>query len=146
MENQEKTITFNLKNFYSAMLLLAFVMGGLIGFAIGNSQVDAGTNDSDDTQYIRYNITTEGYPRLGPADAPITIVAFSDFQCPFCKRFHDTTYQALLAEYPNQIRFVYRNFPLTSIHPEAKPSAVASLCANEQNAYWEYTKNYSVVN
>lgn len=74
----------------------------------------------------------------GPADALVTIVEFSDFQCPFCRRFHDETYQDLLDAYPGQIRFVYRNLPLTSIHPDAMPAAVASLCANDQQAYWDY--------
>jgi protein-disulfide isomerase len=93
---------------------------------------------TQEPQYVRYDISTEGYPSIGPDDAPITVVEFSDFQCPFCKRFHDETYQALLDAYPGQIRFVYRNLPLTSIHPDAFPAAVASLCAEEQNAYWEY--------
>jgi protein-disulfide isomerase len=66
------------------------------------------------------------------------IVEFSDFQCPFCKRFYDETYQQLLAAYPGKIRFVYRHLPLTSIHPEAFPAAEASMCANAQNAFSEY--------
>jgi protein-disulfide isomerase len=66
------------------------------------------------------------------------IVEFSDFQCPFCKRFTDDSYQQLLAAYPGKIRFVFRHLPLTSIHPEAFPAAEASMCANEQNSFWEY--------
>ena len=88
--------------------------------------------------YTRYDIPTEGFPSRGPEDAEITIVEFSDFECPFCRRFHDQTYQALLEAYPGKIRFVYRNLPLTSIHPNAMPAAIASLCANDQNAYWEF--------
>ncbi len=89
-------------------------------------------------QFIRYDVPADGFPGIGPEDAPIVIVEFSDFQCPFCKRFYDETYQQLLAAYPDKIRFVYRHLPLTSIHPEAFPSAEASMCANEQNAFWEY--------
>lgn len=89
-------------------------------------------------QYRRYEIPTDGYPSLGPDDAEIVIVEFSDYQCPFCRKFHDETYQSLLDAYPGQIRFVYRNLPLTSIHPNAMPAAVASLCANDQDAYWDY--------
>ena len=89
-------------------------------------------------QYTRYDIPAEGYPSLGPEEAEIVIVEFSDFQCPYCRRFHQETFQSLLEAYPGQIRFVYRNLPLTQIHPEAFSSAVASLCANDQNAYWQF--------
>ncbi len=89
-------------------------------------------------QYVRYDIPTEGYPSNGPDDAPITIVEFSDFQCPFCSRFFNETYQPLLDAYPGQIRFIYRHLPLTSIHPNAFPAAEASMCANEQDSFWQY--------
>ncbi|MFO3796321.1 MAG: DsbA family protein, partial [Anaerolineales bacterium] len=81
---------------------------------------------------------TEGFPSLGPKDAPIVIVEFSDFQCPYCQRFHRQTFEALMAAYPGKIRFVYRNLPLTTIHPQAFPAAEASLCAHEQGAFWPY--------
>jgi protein-disulfide isomerase len=97
----------------------------------------AGETPQND-QYVRYEIPTEGFPTNGPEDAPITIVEFSDFQCPFCGRFYNETYQPLLDAYPGQIRFVYRHLPLTSIHPEAFPAAEASMCANEQGSFWQY--------
>lgn len=158
----EEFITFKRSHFYSVLVVLAFAVGLLLGFVIWGrgSNVVTVANDpaaaagdaaaaqpagpiaevpvTPEPQYTRYDIPTEGYPSLGPDDAPITIVEFSDFQCPFCRRFHEETYQALLDAYPGQIRFVYRNLPLTSIHPDAMPSAVASLCANDQNAYWDY--------
>lgn len=73
---------------------------------------------------------------LGNVDAPITIVEYSDFECPFCSRFLPTINQ-ILADYPNDVRVVYRHFPL-SFHPEAGPSAEAAECAAEQGAFWEY--------
>jgi protein-disulfide isomerase len=88
--------------------------------------------------YRRYDIPTDGFYTLGPADAPITIVEFSDYQCPFCERWHTQVYNQLLAAYPGKIRFVYRNLPLTQIHPQAMPAAEAAMCAGEQNAYWQY--------
>jgi protein-disulfide isomerase len=88
--------------------------------------------------FRRYDIPTDGFYSSGPKDAPITIVEFSDFQCPFCKRWHDQVYQPLLAAYPGKIRFVYRNLPLVGIHPQAMTAAEASLCAGEQNVYWQY--------
>lgn len=86
----------------------------------------------------RYDIPTDGEPSIGPADAKITIVEFSDYQCPFCKRWHDEVFGRLLQDYPEQVRIVYRDFPLTSIHPEAYPAAEAAHCAGEQGAYWPY--------
>jgi protein-disulfide isomerase len=73
---------------------------------------------------------------LGPADAPVTIVEFSDFQCPYCKSA-DLIVKQIMAQYPDKIRFVYRHFPLTTIHPYAMQAAQASECANEQGKFWE---------
>ncbi len=87
---------------------------------------------------MRKKIPTEGFYSLGPANAPITIIEFSDYQCPFCRRWHTQVYEPLLAAYPGKIRFVYRNFPLTSIHPDAQAAAEAAMCAGEQNVYWQY--------
>ena len=86
----------------------------------------------------RYDVPTEGDPSIGPDDAEITIVQFSDYQCPFCKRWHDEVFARLLQDYPDQVRIVFRDFPITSIHPEAYPAAEAAHCAGEQGAYWQY--------
>lgn len=81
---------------------------------------------------------SEGFPAKGKADAPITIVEFSDFQCPFCRQFYNTTYPQLLDNYINKgtVKIVYRNFPL-SFHAQAQTSANAAECANEQGKFWE---------
>ena len=73
----------------------------------------------------------------GNSEASVTIIEFSDFQCPFCARFHPTVKQ-ILNDYPDQVRWVYKHFPLDSIHPEARPSAEASECAAEQGKFWEF--------
>jgi protein-disulfide isomerase len=86
----------------------------------------------------RYDINIEGAPSYGPEDAAITLVEFSDYQCPYCKQWYDEVLARLLEEYPDQLRFVYRDFPLTSIHSEAISAAVAARCAGEQEKYWEY--------
>src|SRR5581483_6667005 len=62
----------------------------------------------------------------------------SDFQCPFCKRFHDTTLPVLLKKYEGKIRFAYRDFPISSIHPYAQGAAEAAECAYAQNKFWDY--------
>jgi protein-disulfide isomerase len=89
-------------------------------------------------EYTRYDIPTDGFYARGPADAPITIVEFSDYQCPFCRRWHDEVSKDLFEAYPGKIRLVYRNLPLTSIHPDAFPAAEAALCAGDQDAYWQF--------
>ncbi len=86
----------------------------------------------------RYDVAEDGNPSIGPADALITIIEFSDYQCPFCTKWHDEVFLRLREEYPDTVRFVYRDFPLTSIHPAATAAAEAANCANEQGRYWEY--------
>jgi protein-disulfide isomerase len=95
-------------------------------------------SDSEIKQVTRYPVPEDGDPSFGPADAPITIIEFSDFQCPYCQKWHAEVWQKLAAEYPSQIRLVYRDFPLYSIHPQAGPAANAAECANEQNKFWQY--------
>lgn len=85
------------------------------------------------------NITDQDHIR-GNKSAPVTIVEFSDMQCPFCKRFHPTVKQAL-QEYGDKVRWVYKHFPLDSIHPEARPAAEASECVWEQkgdDGFWQF--------
>lgn len=76
-------------------------------------------------------------PAEGPADAKVTLVEFSDFQCPACISAYPVVKQ-VLAAYPNQIRFVFKEFPLNQIHPYAQKAAEASLCANAQGKFWEF--------
>lgn len=75
-------------------------------------------------------------PARGAANAFITIVEFSDFQCPYCVRTVPEI-QQVLATYPDHVRVVYRQLPLRSIHPQAQAAAEASLCANDQGKFWE---------
>jgi len=75
---------------------------------------------------------------VGLQDAPVLIVEFSDFQCSFCARFATETLGQILDAYGDQVRLVYRDFPLTSIHSHAQKAAEASQCAYEQAKYWEY--------
>lgn len=77
---------------------------------------------------------------MGDSNAPVTIVEFSDYQCPFCKRFRDQTLDQLKAEYidTGKAKFIYRDFPLTSIHQYAQKAAEATECADDQGMFWEY--------
>ena len=79
-------------------------------------------------------------PVRGSSDAPITIIEFSDFQCPFCARFHAETLPLLLENYidTGKVKFIYRDYPIQGSHPNAVPAAVAAECADEQGKYWEF--------
>lgn len=79
---------------------------------------------------------TERGQVLGPANAAITVVEFSDFECPFCAQA-SATVKRLMNEHPNDIRLVYRHFPLQNTHPNARPAAEASECAAQQGKFWE---------
>jgi predicted DsbA family dithiol-disulfide isomerase len=86
---------------------------------------------------LRLKLETAGFPSLGPDNAPITIVEFSDFECPFCGGLFPTLKQ-VEKEYADKLRVVYRQFPLNSIHPHAEKAAEAALCANDQQHFWEF--------
>ena len=73
----------------------------------------------------------------GDPKAPVTIVEFSDFQCPFCMKT-ESVLSAILAKYNGRIKLAYRDFPLREIHPRAESAAEASRCAGEQGKFWEY--------
>ncbi len=73
----------------------------------------------------------------GNVNAKVTMIEYSDFQCPFCSKVAPTLKQ-VLDQYKDQVRLVYRHFPLTSIHPYAQKAAEASECASEQGKFWEY--------
>ncbi|WP_161597653.1 DsbA family protein [Fluviispira multicolorata] len=75
-------------------------------------------------------------PSKGPANAPITIVEFADFECPFCANAQPVV-DEILKEYKDKIRFVFKNYPLVQIHPEATNAAIAGECANQQKKYWQ---------
>ncbi len=84
----------------------------------------------------RVVVNSSGHPALGAKDAPVTIVEFTDFQCPFCKRTEDTLKQ-LRAKYGDKIRLVHMDFPLP-FHSHALDAAKAARCANEQGKFWQY--------
>ncbi len=86
----------------------------------------------------RSTVTVSGSPALGQANAPVTLVEFSDYQCQFCRRFFDQTLPDLKTQYiePGKLRYVFRDFPIDSIHPHARQAAEASHCAGEQGKYW----------
>ena len=86
---------------------------------------------------IPLKISSGNNPVIGNPDAPITIIEFSDFQCPFCAKFHMQTLPTIMDEYINKgtVKLVFRDFPIQSIHPNAVPASIAAECANEQGEF-----------
>ena len=90
------------------------------------------------TPVPRQNVSVGQGASWGSTDAKVTIVEFSDFQCPFCEMFYADTYQLIQKQYGDKVRFVFRQFPIAAIHPYALGAALASECALEQGKFWEY--------
>jgi len=93
-------------------------------------------NGTEDVKPVDVKILASDHIR-GNKNAPITIVTFSDYQCPYCSNFHETM-QQVMKNYPDKVRWVFKHFPL-SFHPYAQKAAEAAECAGEQNKFWEYT-------
>lgn len=85
------------------------------------------------------NISKGDDPILGNPDAPISIIEFSDYQCPFCARFSAQILPLIKTEYieKGKVNFIYRDFPIQN-HPNARPASLASECADEQGQFWQY--------
>jgi len=82
------------------------------------------------------SLNTQGDPFLGPENAPVIIVAFSDFECPYCGTV-GTLFEEVLAKYPKDVKVVFKQFPLT-MHKQAQGAALASLAAHRQGKFWQY--------
>ena len=163
----EVTITLRKGHLYAIVMPLIFIVGIALGFLVRDwvpilttsetaavqdiAAADTSTGNTSEAsvqsnpvspvetpQVVRYEIPVDDDPFFGAVDAPITIVEFSDYECPYCRTWHTEVYSQLIDAYGDQIRFVYRDFPLESIHANAKPAAEAANCANEQGEFWEY--------
>jgi len=137
----KKDTIWKIGTFVFAILFVISLLTG--GFGIGtNSQPLPAANNNPTTgnAITSAKDLVDNDPMLGNKNAPLTIVEFSDFQCPYCGRFRTETLDQIKSEYVDtgKVNFVYRDFPLTSIHPNAQPAAEAAECANEQGKYWEY--------
>lgn len=81
-------------------------------------------------------IDTKGEPSKGPKNATVRMVTFSDYQCPYCSRIEPTLKQ-LAKEYGSQLRIVFKDFPLSQLHPNATKASEAAACATDQGKFWE---------
>jgi protein-disulfide isomerase len=92
-------------------------------------------------------VEVDDSPTLGDADAKVTIIEFSDYQCPYCKMFYDQTYPTLIKDYVDtgRVRYVFRDLPLSSIHPLAEVAARAAHCAGDQGGNEAYFKMHDAL-
>ena len=115
------------------------MVGGTGGFGNLAANVGSGTDTPEQPPIVVEKVSDSEHIR-GDKDAPITIVEYSDLECPFCKSVHPTLKQ-VLAAYEGKVRWVYRHFPLTQLHPKATTEAAASECVAElggNDAFWKF--------
>ncbi|MEK7665289.1 MAG: DsbA family protein [Patescibacteria group bacterium] len=98
-----------------------------------SSFASAVANQSVETVYV----DSKDDPAIGPDDAVLTIVEFADFSCPYSKEVSSTV-RRLVESYGDRVRYVYRDFPLVDVHPEAERAAEAGACAHDQRQFWAY--------
>jgi protein-disulfide isomerase len=143
-------LVFKRSHFFMALVPLAFIVGIAVGYIFWGQAEAPAVQAGSPTQVVigpqpqpqpgesqpltRVDVSLDDDPSLGPEDAPITIVEFSDFACGFCRRFHQQTFQQILDQFPDQIRFVYRDFPVVGGYE----AALAAECADEQGAFWQF--------
>jgi protein-disulfide isomerase len=146
---------------WSGVVLVAFVIGMAAGYLVwarplemrlanleqqiaAESQAVAEAQAQQDQaaqeQVTRYDVPLGNNPILGDPDAEITIIEFSDYECPYCQRWHADVLPKIFDKYGDKVRLVYRDFPLYNIHPNAGQAAEAAICAGEEDRYWDYNK------
>lgn len=122
-----------------AALSLAFIAGlsaGYLFWGDRSAPATVGRPEAATQEVTRLEVSADDDPALGPPDAPVTLIEFSDFQCPYCTKFHQETFRPLMQAYEGRLRFVYRDFPV--LGPESVTAAMAASCAGEQGRYWEF--------
>ncbi len=143
---EEGTITIKKDDLwkYSMLALVAVLVIGSFFVFTGNGVTPSGNvvNDGGNNQPIVVEASVDDDAILGDEDAPVTIIEFSDYQCPLCERFWSETLPLIREQYidTGKVRFVYRDFPLSSTHPMAQPAAEVSECVRDQggdDAFWE---------
>ncbi len=165
--NNESKITIK-KSSYNNMLkgiVAAIAIATFLGgYAVGNLGGDSDSLSADEIKEIisaveqkapapqptqaptqprapqTFQVSLDDDPVKGNPDAPVTVVEFSDFQCPFCSRFYTQTLPALQENYidTGKIKLVYKDLPLDNLHPNARPAHIAAECADEQGKFWDY--------
>ena len=155
--SEEATLTIKKDTLwkYSTFLLLALlIVGGFVFFLGGNNNPTTGNvvaNNPQPTgapsQPSQVTASVDDDPVLGDKNAPVTIIEFSDYQCPFCRKFWTETFNQIKKDYidTGKVKFVYRDFPLSSIHPAAESAAEAANCVREKGGDEAYYKMHDKI-
>lgn len=116
------------------------LISGAVPFEQFKSVIDEELNGSAPATTQRVTVGNGDLPPLGKDSAKVTMVEFSDYQCPFCGRHFTQAEPQIKKEYidTGKVKFYYRDFPLSQIHQGAQKAAEAARCAGEQNQYWQY--------
>lgn len=140
-DGDQITVVLKTRHVTATVVAILAVAGAILGVSVlrqARAAAAAATPDSAWAAGPRLDVATEGRPARGAAGAPVTIVEFTDYQCPFCRRYARETLPRLLERYGDRIRYVVRNFPIPSLNPNALPAAEAAECAHAQGRFWEY--------
>lgn len=130
----------------AAVLVLGFALGygaaklrdGLVSESPSASSSGSVFDGTVSTAAGPIRVNVAGRPAKGPERAAVVLVEFTDYQCPYCARHFRETYDELLSSNAKHLRYVVRNFPVSSLHPNAQKAAEAAECAFEQGRFWEY--------
>ena len=148
--NESLKLKHTMRNSLLALLGAAVVIGAVLfvaevlsirGQILSGTSFDeygaqiSGAGGANYDQSGGYDVVTSDDPSLGPTDAKVTIVEFGDFECPFCRQSYPII-RTLMQEFKDDVRFIYRDFPLETIHPKARFAALAGYCAEEQDLFW----------
>ena len=164
-ENFEETLKENekiiKKSIFNGLIIIIIITIGIAGFFAGSYTSNLNSDQISQEELkeviaklelkilqnqlpsnqpkIPLKISTDNDPIIGNPNAPITIIEFSDFQCPFCAKFHIQTLPKIIDEYIKEgtVKLVFRDFPIQSIHSNALPASLAAECANEQGKFKE---------
>jgi len=124
------------------VILLNMFLGGETSTSksgtVTQPSVAVGEPNAQPTQIVLNPVDKKIDHIIGAKNPKVTIVEFSDFECPFCKNFHQTM-QQIIKNYGNDVAWVYRQFPLESLHRQAREEANATECAADQGKFWEFT-------
>jgi len=139
----DDVLVFKRSYVYAILLPVAFLLGLASGYLFwGKESVTPTSVPTTTTAPVvqttpqRFDVSVDDDPYIGPEDAPVVIIEFSDFNCGYCSKWYQNSLQPILDQYPEQIRFVYRDFPMLA--ESSITAAQAAQCAHEQNAFWDF--------